>query len=51
MLLHYLNPSIEIEKLSDKAAAAAAVKVLSGQWIEAIIGAVEFWESVEGQPV
>ena len=51
MLLHYLNPSTEIEKLSDKAAAAAAVKVLPGQWIEAIIGAVEFWESAEGQSV
>ena len=34
MLLHYLNLSIEIEKLSDKAAAAIAVKVLLGQWIE-----------------
>ena len=42
MLLHYLNPSIEIEKLSDKVAAAAAVKVLPGQWIEAIVGAIEF---------
>ena len=51
MLLHYLNPSTEIEKLSDKAAAAAAVKVLPGKWIEAIIGAVEFWESAEGQSV
>ena len=51
MLLHYLNPSIEIEKLSDKAAAAAAVRVLPGRWIEAIIGAVELWESAEGQSV
>ena len=53
MLLHYLNPSIEIEKLSAKAAAAAAAaaKVLPGQWIEAIIGAVEFYESAEGQSV
>ena len=51
MLLHYLNPSTEIEKLSDKAAAAAVVKVLPGQWIEAIIGAVEFWELAEGQSV
>ena len=51
MLLHYLNPSIEIDKLSDKAAAAAAVKVLRGRWIEAIIGAVEFWESAEGQSI
>ena len=51
MLLHYLNPSTEIEKLSDNAAAAAAVKVLPRKWIEAIIGAVEFWESAEGQSV
>ena len=49
--MHYLNPSIVIEKLSDKAAAVAAVKVLSGLWIEAIIGAVEFWESAEGESV
>ena len=40
-LLHYLNSSIEIEKLSDKATTAAVIKVLPGQWIEAIIGAVE----------
>ena len=51
MLLHYLNPSIEIEKLSAKAAAATAVKVLPWQWIEAIIGAVELWESADGQSV
>ena len=51
MLLHYLNPSIEIEKLSDKAVPAAVVKVLPRQWIEAIIGAIEFWESAEGQSV
>ena len=49
MLLHYLNPSIEVEKISDKAAAAAAVRVLPGPWIEAIIGAVELWESTDGQ--
>ena len=48
MLLHYLNPNIEIEKLLDKATASAAIKVLPGQWIEAIIGAVEFWESADG---
>ena len=51
ILLHYLNPSIEIKKISDKVAAAAAVKILSGRWIEAIIGAVEFWELAEGQSV
>ena len=51
ILLHHLNPSIEIEKLLDKAAAVVAVKVLPGKWIEAIIGAVEFWESAEGQSV
>ena len=31
MLLHYLNPSIEIEKLSDKVATAAVTMVLPGQ--------------------
>ena len=51
MLLHYLNPSIEVEKISDKAAAAAAVRVLPGRWIEAIIGAIELWETAEGQSV
>ena len=51
MLLHYLNPSIETEKLSDKTAAAAVVRVLLGQWIESIIGAVEFRKSTESQPV
>ena len=51
MLLRYLNPSIEIEKLLDKAAAVVAVRVLPGQWIEAIIGAAEFWDSTEGQSV
>ena len=49
MLLHYLNPNIEVEKISEKAAAAAAVRVLLGPWIEAIIGAVELWESTDGQ--
>ena len=49
MLLHYLNPSIEVKKISDKAAAAAAVRVLPSRWIEAIIGAVELWESTDGQ--
>ena len=51
MLLYYLNPSIELKKSSDKIAAAAAVNVLPGQWIEAIVDAVEFWKSVEGQSV
>ena len=51
MLLHYLNPSIEVEKISDKATAAAAVRVLPSWWIEAIISAVELWESTEDQSV
>ena len=44
MLLHFLNPSIEIEDVSNEAPAAAAVKVLPGRWIEAIIGAVDLWK-------
>ena len=51
VLLHYLNPSIEIEKFLDMAATAAVAKVLPGRYIEAIIDTVEFWESAEGQSV
>ena len=51
ILLHYLNPSIEIERLSDKAAAAVVVRVLPGRWTEAVIGAVELWKPVEDQSV
>ena len=36
MLLHYLTPSVEVET-SNKHAAAAAVRVLPGEWIGAII--------------
>ena len=45
MLLHFLTPSIEVGEEADCHAAAAALKVLPGQWIEAIIGAVEVWET------
>ena len=44
MLLHYLNPSIEVET-SNESAAAAAVRVLPGEWIEVIIGALECWDT------
>ena len=45
MLLHFLTPNIEAGKEDDHHAAAAAMKILPGQWIEAIIGAVEVWET------
>ena len=41
MLLHFLTPSIEVGEKANQHAAAAAVRVLPGMWIEAIIGAVE----------
>ena len=44
MSLHFLTPSIEVGEENDHHAAAAAMKVLPGQWIEAIIGAVTVWE-------
>ena len=44
MLLHYLNPSVEVET-SNESAATAAVRVLPGEWIEAIIGALECFEA------
>ena len=45
MLLHFLTPSIEAGEGYNHHAAAATMKVLPGQWIEAIIGAVEVWET------
>ena len=44
MLLHFLTPSIEAGEEDGHHTAAAAIKVLSGQWIEAIIGVVSVWE-------
>ena len=44
MLLHFLTPSIEAGEEDDHNSAAAVVKILPGQWIEAIIGAVAVWE-------
>ena len=44
MLLHFFTPSIEVGDEDDHHTAAAAMKVLPGQWIEAIIGAVTVWE-------
>mmetsp|Transcript_36419 Transcript_36419/g.36807 ORF Transcript_36419/g.36807 Transcript_36419/m.36807 type:complete len:152 (+) Transcript_36419:1096-1551(+) len=45
MLLYFLTPSIDIEDESNHAVVAAAVKVLPGRWIEAIIDAVKIWET------
>ena len=42
ILLHFLTPSIEAGEEDDHHTVAAAVKILPGQWIEAIIGAAEF---------
>ena len=44
MLLHFLTPNIEGGEEDDHHAGAATMKVLPGQWIETIIGAVEVWE-------
>ena len=40
MLLHFLTPSIEAGEEDDHHTAAATMKFLPGQWIEAIFGAV-----------
>ena len=40
MLLHFLTPSIEVREEDDQYAAAAAMKVLPGQCIEAVIGSL-----------
>ena len=45
MLLHFLTPSIEVGEEAGHHAAAVALRVLPGQWIEAIIGSMEVWES------
>ena len=44
MLLYSLTPSIEAGEEDNHHAAAAAMKVIPGQWIEEIIGAVTVWE-------
>ena len=45
MLLHFLKPSIEIGKETGHHAAAAALRILLGPWMEAIIGSMEIWET------
>ena len=45
MLLHFLTPSIEIGEEAGHHTAAAALRALPGQWIEAIIGSMEVWET------
>ena len=44
MVLHFLTPSTEAGEESNHQAAVDEVKILPGQWIEAIIGAVNVWE-------
>ena len=44
MLLHFLEPSLDVGKEADHHAAAAAMMVLPGSWIEAFVGAVEIYE-------
>ena len=45
MLLHFLKPSIEIGEEAGHHAAAAALRALPSQWMEAIIGTLEVWET------
>ena len=45
MLLHFFTPSIEVGEEAGHHAAAAALRALPGQWIEAIIGSMEVWET------
>ena len=47
MLLHFLLPSIEAGKEDDYHAAAAAVTIIPGPWLEAIVGAITVWEEQE----
>ena len=44
MVLHFLTPSIEAGEEADHQTLAADVKVLPGQLIEVIIGAINVWE-------
>ena len=43
-LLHFLEPSLDVGKEADHHAAAASMMVLPGNWIEALVGAVEAYE-------
>ena len=44
MLLHFLTPSLDVGKKADHHAAAAAMMVLPGSWIEAFVGVVKVYE-------
>ena len=43
-LLNFLKPSLDVGKEADHHAAAAAMMVLPGSWIEAFVGAVDVYE-------
>ena len=45
MLLHFLKPSIEVGKEAGHHAAAAALKAIPIQWMEAILGTLMVWET------
>ena len=45
MLLHFLTPSIDVGEEADQQATVAAVKVLPGRWIEAILWVFDVWET------
>ena len=47
MLLHFLSPNIEAGKEDDYRAASAAVTIIPGPWLEAIVGAISVWEEQE----
>ena len=45
MLLHFLKPSNEIGEEANLHAAAAALKAIPSQWMEAIVGTLSVWEA------
>ena len=45
MLLHFLTPSNAVGEEAGHHAAAAVLRALPGQWMEAIIGALTVWET------
>ena len=45
MLLNFLKPSIEIGEEAGHHAAAAALKAIPSQWMEAIVGTLMVWET------
>ena len=45
MLLHFLKPSIEVGEEAGHHAAAAALRAIPSQWMEAIVGTLTVWET------